>query len=1146
MNTGKYISIMKRRARGSSLVRTLVVSSATLTILIVCFSIYTATQRDSRVDDRSRSTAPASARGESVPTAEEIEQVPAVATGNATIGPGQKIQMTFYPRSGSRARIELTVDSWTPVAGAANEFLLARPAVRMRTDDGHGVSVSSDRGVLEAERKTGTGLDPRRGRLSGSVVILYDRLTEAERAKLPEEARKQLDPADLVRIETDRLEFDLEYGKVLVPGQLRLTASDVEFETSELEIRFNDAQNRVEQLRINGGGRIALRGFGGGMGMSLPAIGGQEGSRVSLVEWIRATIQSKVASQEAATDVEAPVESPGEPAITETADGTPVFRLQKDEQTTDDKPPIRYYARFEGAVDVRQRDGEAVRSQLTAEVVEIVRSLSDKERDAVASSAQTTPGEGSPQGGAQTSKEQVDVVWTDRLFVEACDPQDPRCETLARSVVKASGSPAQIKFPQGHASCQDLSFEPDGSRIWLRGTVSEPAVVDFAQQGLIRGRVIYTERREDELQVTVTGPGVLTRDRLASSGDEKRSHVEFADSLEASGRYVERTRFQLSSGTLVTREHRVLDQAKFVGDVRLREEDTGLSADEVDLSFGDLVGDRQSIRRVVGDGHVVLSQGDDHVWCRHVDIELGVASSGRTVPKKATATGDVLARQGTRTIQARDQLAVDFGMFAQPVEPFDETKARRLAIASGVDPSTVDWEARRRDHARVKRMEPGVGRFRADGAVTIVDPSDDLNLTAEDVECALVDGRRIKTAVIRGVERHPATVALDTLSVTGQEVLLDVPQQKVEVPGPGRLTLLSKKDLDGQKLDAPIPIAISWKAWMKYRGEENRSVFVGEVHATSRTTTTFDCDRLQIDFVDVPRHQEAEASNWDWWVFEGLANRIAGRSDRGTRDRFSKEPASILATDQVRVLTSEFDPASGALISRSSITGPKLSVNLRSEASKLLIEGPGTLLLEDQTFQGSDAGSTDSAGGGLFGVEGESGPSNTLIEWRDSMWYDFSLGQTRFSGEVRLTYVSGDELLRRREVPGLTTQEVGPGRTTFLACEELTVDFLRGGERTGRSSDRRIGGLRSDRLKQFEAKYGVALQDSGEGLNLTAHRIVFWKDSGLLGVYGTASRKARILKKRTGQLPHQVSVKRLFYHWRTGEMEVSQPVLQVP
>ena len=42
-----------------------------------------------------------------------------------------------------------------------------------------------------------------------------------------------------------------------------------------------------------------------------------------------------------------------------------------------------------------------------------------------------------------------------------------------------------------------------------------------------------------------------------------------------------------------------------------------------------------------------------------------------------------------------------------------------------------------------------------------------------------------------------------------------------------------------------------------------------------------------------------------------------------------------------------FDPQTGKLQSRSRISGPKLTVDLRPEVSKMLIEGTGYLQLED-------------------------------------------------------------------------------------------------------------------------------------------------------------------------------------------------------
>ncbi|MGB2984976.1 MAG: hypothetical protein WBE26_03755, partial [Phycisphaerae bacterium] len=309
----------------------------------------------------------------------------------------------------------------------------------------------------------------------------------------------------------------------------------------------------------------------------------------------------------------------------------------------------------------------------------------------------------------------------------------------------------------------------------------------------------------------------------------------------------------------------------------------------------------------------------------------------------------------------------------------------------------------------------------------------------------------------------------------------------------------------------------------------------------------FDCDQLIVEFEDVSEDAADIKMAQDWWILQDLVDAfphgLGADKPRPGGNRFSKEPAYILATGNAVALTSEMDPATGRLKGRARIAGPKLSVNLRPEVSKMLIEGPGNLLLEDNhpvTTRNDESGR---GAGGLFGIDEDSGPSNTLIEWDELMWYDFSIDQTRFEGNVNLKYFSGAQLARIRGQPIGNSAEVPSGRSTFLTCDVLTVDFLDRNESYGRPDDSRMGRLSADQLRQFQASGSVMLQDQAEGLWLTAEDVIYEQQRKILVIHGTPQRKAHIITQKPGQLPNRVTVERLFYNLATGRVELSSPTL---
>jgi lipopolysaccharide export system protein LptA len=1141
--------------RATAIVRTLVVASATLAILLVCFSIYQYSQLDPGAAAKLGQSRPSPAPTEPLAASQPGQGVdpPGVVVGQATIGAGQKIQMTLYPREGDRAQFEIAADDWTPVAGSSNEFVLRGPEVRMCTNDGHPVRIAAAKGVLETERKAGGGLAVRRGKLTGGVEIDYDRLTMAERAQLPEELRSQPDPKEIVHIELEELDFDLEWSKLIVPGPLRLSAADVELQAADVEIRFNEAEDRVEQMRIRRGGRLELRGQGEQLGLSIPAVDETGERRLTLVEWLRASIQSKLDAQaQMAAAQEAP---PTAPAVTTTEDGVPVVRADAKERERPPRPPIRYYARFEGDVSAVQRVGDTASARLDADALEIVRDVTDKERGRVRSAPQPSITEGDTS--AAPADDTVTLEWTERMVVEACSADDQRCSGSFRSRITAHGSPARISNPEGDAACTRLTFDPDGDEVWLDGDEDKPVAVRYADQGTVSGVAVYSRRQGDDTYLRVTGPGRLARESAEvalprePSGVERedQSTIDFTDQMEVHGRLVTRTTVDFT-GLITKRRQRVLDRASFAGRVSMRQGDAILEADKVDLAFGTgrhLHRDRQTIDRITGRGHVVMKQGEDRLLCQELDMSLAVDADGRTVPRTVTAVGDVAAEQGQREIKARDKLVVDFELTHRPPAPFDAAKAYAEAVKAGADPTQIDWEARQREHEQASRTETGVKRLRAWTDVTVNDPRQGLEVSAGELDCTVADGREIETALVKGTEQSPASVRLEAFTVSGAEIKVNVPDQWADVPGSGRLTFRSRKDLDGRRAAEPIPIAITWSDWMKYQGRENRSVFMGNVHATSQTTTTFDCDQLIVEFADVPKDAAGSGTKQDWWNFEKLVDGLSGESKPVEpllgAGRFAKEPTYILATGKAVAVTSEPDPETGDLKSRARISGPKLSVDLRPEVSKMLIEGPGNLLIEDNRRGAPGSQQVDRGPQGLFGMDESPVPSNTLIQWEEYMWYDFSIDQTRFEGNVDLKYFSGAELARiRGQSPG-GGADAQSGRSTFLSCDVLTVDFHDRSARSPRGGDTRMGRLSADQLRQFQASGAVRLQDQAEGLSLTADRVVYERNRKILVIYGTAQRKAHIVKQEPGRLPNQVSVERLFYNLATGRLELTGPTV---
>lgn len=1149
--TGYLNSIQCRRRRGTGLVRSLVVATATLAILVVCFSIYQYGQMTPEVEKPTPSPRLPSLPTPSTPAAPPEAGPPdsAAGLGQEAMGQGRKIKLTIFPREGTKARLEIAVSRWSPIQGTADEFQLIDPEVRMRTKDGRAVRVTATEGLLEARRKGGGGLDAQRGRLMGNVVIEVDRLTEQERGQLPEDRRNKIEPSQLVRIAADEIEFDLEYSKVTVPtGNLHVSAREVDFHSNDIEIQFNEEAGRVEYLRINHGGRIELHDVNDELGLSLPGTEAGSDQRSTVTQWLRSTI---VTALESRKPKEADEEENPAPEVAMADDGTPIFRpdVAKEKKAEE---PVRYLSRFQDRIDIRQIVAGVVQSRLEADVLNIRRAFTEEDKQQ--SRAQAAGNAPSQESAEETPNERIVVEWAGKLVVEACGPDDERCGDEEGLDVVAEGVPVHISGPDGDATCSEMRFDPDTSRVWLTGTETEPVVIRSADQGTLSGRMVYSEQSGSTMHTRITGPGRLLRSPegvSVTAAEEPESAgsdlvIDFATLLDVHGRTVTRTRVDFTGG-LTRRQYRIIDRAVFSRDVRLRVDETDVRTDELTVHFGTRLsgGDLDlTLDRVEARGHVVTEQGRERIKCGEMSLALSTDRNGKVIPLTMTALAAVEVTQDDRLIRCNDKLVADFTMVTRPAPPFNAVAAHAKATAAGLDITEIDWEKKRREHEASTRTEIGISRLRAYGDVNVLDPKEGLDLTSETLDCTLVEGKDIETAIIKGVEDRPATVRLEAFTVTGMDITLDVPAERADVPGYGRMTFRSMKDLDGRRLAEPIPIAVTWDEQMNYRGKENRAVFAGNVHATSATNTTFDCGRFTVEFKDAPPPAAPEKSLDDWWILEDVVARLT--ADRGgdgpglAGRKLSKEVTYMLATGKAVALTSQTDPVSGKLKSRARLAGPKLSVDFRAEVSKMLIEGAGDLLLED--FRETDAATTRSTpvasapSEGLFSIEKSEGPSKMLIQWKDYMWYDFAIDQTRFEGDVHLRYLAGAQL---EKLFGGATPASGQaeGRETYLACNVLTVDFLKRSERKYGGGDQRMGRLSAERLRQFHASGQVSLQDATEGISLTAGDVVYERERDLLIVQGENGRAAHIVMQKPGEFPRETVTERFVYDLKTGRGE---------
>lgn len=1147
--------------RASGLVRMIVVGVATFAILLVCFSLYQYGQGESiSLDPRREPRLPSTPttlgdvdgiRGEG--------SIGGMKVGETVIGRAQDIQFTVYPPKGTRAAVEIRVSEYLPKPGSDNEFLLENPVARTRTGAGNDVRVSARRGVLEAHRRGAGGFDPRRGRLTGGVVIEFDRRSESDKSQMSEAERETFNSDDIVRIETDELEFDVEYGLLIIPGALKLSARDAVFDANNLEVRLDDAAGRVESLRVARGGRIELMGSAEPYGLGGP--GTSPTQRTTMVEWLRASIQARLHAQGLA-------EADGQPAVEsartearlpafEMQGDVPVFRLsQAKSDNQDSGDAIRYFARFEGDVDAVQETGGTAVARLIADWLEVYRTLEDRPEQEGKKDFEPTPAPiDAPQPPAA---DRMILTWSGPLRVETVGSNKTPTEEDLRDRVLAGGAPARVSSAQAEVSCARFEFIPETLAAEFFGNPDTPVQVQSHEQGRVEGAYILVKNEADRFEFVVEGPGVVSGDfggnrpataaQIAlNSPPQNNSIVSFSESLRGWGRIVQRLDIEFT-GHISRRESRVLDRAIFDGDVRVQSDQSTLESDLLDLTFGALRGwskDRQYLRHAKATGNVRWREGTNRLASGTIDIPLGLSADGRSIPEQLIAADNVVAVVDNRELRADDRILVEFERVkvARPEKPGEsESVVSGAGVPGGSSPPRT-------------REEAFPARLQAFGRVSVSDPSQPLHLEADELDCRLHGGREVDQAVLKGTPEHPASVSVDELQVFGETVSASLRDHWADVPGPGRMIVQSNTDLDGKRRSEPVPIDITWTESMQYRGRENVAQFTGSVKAIGPSETTFEGNRLRIELVDVEAAETVESAEagtarinpalWDWGPLQPFVDRISElnqkEEERSATPRLQKDIASVYLVGDAVVKAEQHDAQTGSLRSRALLAGPKMSVNRRSDVSKALVEGVGSLQLESftMTTAGTESAASAPRRGDLFAAVDDGAPHKTLIEWTGRMWYDFAIGQIRFEENVDLKFLSGAQIERVFKGPDRLSGSIPAGRATFLTSRLLTIELDPGDSDPADEAD--FGKLESDRIARFHASGNVVLKDESEEAQswITATDVVYNRKAGIMMISGRPGEQARLVRQERGRLPIQTYFDHAIYHPATGKLDTS-------
>ena len=1148
---------MSPHAQPHGLVRTLLLIVSTLAVVGVIFAIYVQYAQEPEEPYAEAPPIPKPTRAPAPDTTTRPSEATAVQIDGVPLPKGERTRINLYGPEGVQARLELEVSSWEPVGDSDRQFRLQEPTIRYRTPAGQLVNVTADRGQVEMSRQRGDNYDLARGRFEGHIVVLMDRLDADQRAQLPPEQRDELTDERKIYVELDDLTFDMEYARVESSGRIYVSTVEAEFEGRQLLLRYDEPANRIEYLKILEGNRIVLRNPGRSFTVTLPGAPGTATESVGEEREPPPERETPPASEVGAAEPAdaAPVEDDGVPLFVPDAPKKPRIR-----------ETVTYTATFEGDVVVDQFEGQTQTGLLMADRLSFLFDFGQQQRNLarrIPTSQPVSPAvpDADPaRGPASEGKSEVVLHWKGPLVVDLVRDQGEVPEEIfgKRLHVTATGRDVHVADRQGSARCRRLSYHYETEHVRLHGDAESTFALDLESGGHLSGRELSFDPRGRT--VGVLGPGVLSDQRgdglLRSSAWGARdasgeASVVFEKEMNICLGTHTHESVDPVTGELVVRQRDYVQSAELVGNVIMDRNGDSIAADRVDIGFrppsgsDSLMGYIESLH---ADGRVRMTQGDERITCRSIDVAMTRDASGRLVPVRAVAIGDVVAAQRQRAITATDRLIVHLRSVPVEKPPFYLVQAKVAAVRRGLNVDEIDWDAQEEKYERQKKFALGLRRIQAFGGVSVEDPEQNLHIDAGQLDCTFRDGRRIDNGVVLGRGTLPATIEFGDSGIMGREIEFDASAEWAEVPGAGRMTFNSRKDLDGRALAEPIPVAVTWTDFMTFRGQSNMAVITGAVHAVSRNST-FDCRELVLDFEEDRSPASAAPAPpgpWDWWIIRPFRPRT-GHSERLRPEapKIERQLAYLSANGDVIGLTTAYDEDTSSLETRARIAGPHLAVDLRNRTQAMTIDDAGTLLVEDYRLRSPDA-SGRATKMSPFGAQDDNLPSQTFVSWGGAMSFYSGNRLAVFEKDVELVYRSGSKLLLAEGV--LTDaalarlRESADGRDARLMCQRLTVQFLKDPDGGASASAGGLGGASGNEVASFAASGGVYFEDSG--VSVTCRTVTFDRERNLLQILGTRRHPAELIDQRRGRY-RSIRGPTIYWERDTDRIEAPRSTIRV-
>ncbi|MCB9856721.1 MAG: hypothetical protein H6818_13655 [Phycisphaerales bacterium] len=1113
--------------------RKIILVVATLSVAIGAYFLFSrdddpvAKRESSGAEDAARTLKFVERSGESNKT---------MSAGPVDFSPGKHPRIVIHDQKSGKPQTIFEADEWEPLSD--DRFDVRNMRIQRFMADGEIVYISADRADVTVFHAGDNRFDPRRGKLTGNVRVVVDRTSEAWRLEHPELAEREQHPEELVHVEMESAQFDLDRSELIALGAVMVDSREARIEdVSDLTVRWDQTDNRLESLQFARGGKMIIRRGAGVVDFSLPGVeqnvsesstsaDGQQGSRVSVaanqpIKIDRARIDAPVqvgavSAKDAAQQIRsqglrvrtnqavslsvakkldnAPTQDAPSIARSDATDDSPeaaesksavpdtlrtedalasdVDSIRKEIQTVADVDVSKmtteellayrksrvnsYRAMFQGSVVVEQRQGEQTVGSLRSDRLEahfdFGKKLEDRMRTPVAKSdnekADKTA-EDAPEDDGQ-----IVLIWNGPFDLHPLQI-DPKQQTGKRFDVVAVGKPVIVTSRQGAAECRQLVFRNETEQVWLSGDGKDDVVLNVQQGRKLVGREIYFDKHRGLAHVEGAGymqdkKSLEGKEALAAAFSNEASSVEiyWDQSVDVElGLKLVSSRNE-ATGQLEQKNDPYLRRAWFHGDVRFRRGDEMARADNVAATFGPPV-----TKGAVADfiehldlaGSVIVANHQHQILAEDLNVDLVRTADGRNVPRSVHASGRVTARQ----VRGEGR--------------FIDTQLRREISADTMDVTmrelTSNVATNASDKPGALGSNVGMERLDARGNVEVRDPDHNLKISrTESMLATFNNGDQLDNLIL--VSPSPDVLAqarVEDMAVHGHRIELNMAEQSLDVPGPGKAWMVSRQDFGGRTLPKPQPVRADWRDQLQLRLNKDYGVFVGDVHIS---TEGFEmgCDKLTIRFASMPAIPNT-ADTKKAGRFGILGEILNDKPQMEWTDRIAtsserKRPTYVVAEGRAYAVSKTFAPGPnddtwGRLLSRFRIEGAQIEADLERE--QMRVPSAGLLMIEDYQFDNDSrrptAVATRGVGGPLMSSVRSEGPSQTLVTWESKMDFFRDQGAVIFERDVKMGHYSGQQMALDDSdfaptgfLAGLKDR-LKPGRRAWLECQNLRLDF---------------------------------------------------------------------------------------------------------